>query len=131
VEYDPTQGNRNPIENSFTVFKSFEDFFQLHLLLIQNFPEEAGLKQNCPRTLPELPPQQMLVTYATAKSRVENLNDYLNVKISFLSFLFLFFFEFLKNISNLFFFFFFFLHYFSHYLNLAQKLVTPHTSFPF
>ena len=50
---------------------------QLHLLLIRSFPEEAGLKPDCARILPELPAQQMFVSFTMAKSRVEELDRYL------------------------------------------------------
>jgi len=50
---------------------------QLHLLLIRSFPEEAGLKPGCARILPELPAQQMFVSFTMAKSRVEELDRYL------------------------------------------------------
>lgn len=65
-----------------TIHKSFEDFLGLHLLLIRTFPEEAGLKSGCPRTLPELPAQQMFVSYTIAKSRIEELSRYLHELMS-------------------------------------------------
>ena len=61
-----------------TTHKSFEDFLALHLLLIRTFPEEAGLKPGCPRIIPELPAQQMFVSFTIAKSRTEELSRYLS-----------------------------------------------------
>jgi len=65
-----------------TTYKSFDDFVQLHIKLIRKFPEEAGLKQGFTRVLPELPPQQMFVSYSTAKARAEELDNYLQALMS-------------------------------------------------
>jgi len=66
-------------EITLTIFKTFEDFVQFHMQLILSFPEEAGRKSNSTRTLPELPVQQMLVTYTMALERVDELTSYLKV----------------------------------------------------
>ena len=68
------------------LWKSFNDFFELHLLLLGHFPEEAGIvsnyKEGAPspqRILPELPCQMMFVSEAVAEARLNQLQTYVDV----------------------------------------------------
>ena len=69
------------------LWKSFNDFFELHLLLLGHFPEEAGIvsnyKDGAPtpmRILPELPCQMMVVSEAVAEARLNQLQTYIDVE---------------------------------------------------
>ncbi|KAJ3194523.1 Myosin 10A, isoform D [Irineochytrium annulatum] len=62
---------------------TFEDFFDLHMQLLAHFPVEAGMpvqETNAPedsyRIIPELPGQMMFVSEAVAKSRMTQLQEY-------------------------------------------------------
>jgi hypothetical protein len=81
------QVDRGPTDISI-VHHTYDDFFDLHLQLIGNFPEEAGVsigffnKNNTNkvtrRIIPDLPAQMMFVSEAIAKSRVMGLQEYIN-----------------------------------------------------
>ena len=68
------------------LWKSFNDFFELHLLLLGHFPEEAGIVSNYKdgaatpqRILPELPCQMMFVSESVANARLQQLQTYIDV----------------------------------------------------
>ncbi|KAG4093594.1 hypothetical protein H8356DRAFT_999970 [Neocallimastix lanati (nom. inval.)] len=69
------------------IHHTYDDFFDLHLQLIGNFPEEAGVsigfnKNNngkiSRRIIPDLPAQMMFVSEAIARSRITRLQEYIN-----------------------------------------------------
>ncbi|ORX44302.1 hypothetical protein BCR36DRAFT_127473 [Piromyces finnis] len=70
-----------------TVHHTYDDFFDLHLQLIGNFPEEAGVSLGFSnknsnsvsrRIIPDLPAQMMFVSEATARNRISGLQEYIN-----------------------------------------------------
>jgi hypothetical protein len=71
------------------LWKSFEDFYELHLKLLGHFPEEAGIRTGTipiegqqnenTRILPELPCQMMFVSEAVAQTRLTQLQGYVDV----------------------------------------------------
>ncbi|KAJ3216189.1 Myosin 10A, isoform D [Dinochytrium kinnereticum] len=76
--------------NSAVIHHTFEDFFDFHLQLLGHFPEEAGLQirrfssegesespLSSNRIIPELPCQMMFVSEAVAKTRIGQLQEYI------------------------------------------------------
>ncbi|KAJ3211735.1 Myosin 10A, isoform D [Dinochytrium kinnereticum] len=74
---------------------TYEDFFDFHLQLIGHFPEEAGVSSGkkdvafkslpdneagSKRIIPELPGQMMVVSEAVAKTRIDMLQSYIQVR---------------------------------------------------
>ncbi|KAJ3025461.1 UNVERIFIED_CONTAM: Myosin 10A, isoform D [Siphonaria sp. JEL0065] len=59
---------------------TFEDFFDFHMSLVAQFPEDAGVQSpngSVPaRIIPEFPPQMMFVSEAVAKLRMSQLQSY-------------------------------------------------------
>jgi len=74
------------LSDIYNVRHTYDDFFDLHLQLIGNFPEEAGVsvgfnKNNgtvTRRIIPDLPAQMMFVSEAIARSRISRLQEYIN-----------------------------------------------------
>ncbi|ORY50338.1 Phox-like protein [Rhizoclosmatium globosum] len=63
------------------IHQTFDDFFDFHMSLIAQFPEDAGVQsaisgKQSVRIIPEFPPQMMFVSEAVAKLRMQQLQSY-------------------------------------------------------
>lgn len=89
-------GSSGDDSQQYTILKrTYDHFFDLHLQLVGHFPDAAGIttsvellhdsnstspgkKQD--RILPELPPQMMFVSEASARARIGQLQSYVDVR---------------------------------------------------
>jgi hypothetical protein len=65
-----------------TIERSYDDFFDMHLQIIGNFPLEAGVSicgEIQPRIIPDLPGQLMYVSGKAARERIPLLQEYIEV----------------------------------------------------
>ncbi len=77
------------LSDIYNIRHTYDDFFDLHLQLIGNFPEEAGVSVGFSRNsgsvtrriIPDLPAQMMFVSEAIARNRIPRLQEYINVNL--------------------------------------------------
>ncbi|KAJ3199483.1 Myosin 10A, isoform D [Entophlyctis luteolus] len=62
------------------VHHTFEDFFDLHVALIAEFPSDSGIGENSHRIIPHFPSQMMFVNSAVAMQRLGLLQSYGSVE---------------------------------------------------
>ncbi|KJE92083.1 hypothetical protein CAOG_03110 [Capsaspora owczarzaki ATCC 30864] len=59
-----------------TIKRTYADFYDLHVRMIQSFPDEAGSRAPYKRTLPDLPQQRVFVNESIAGIRQRELDTY-------------------------------------------------------
>lgn len=67
---------------SYDLLRSYKDFYGLQLVLKEQFPEEAGAVQGCPRTLPLMPGPVPWVSEHITSERRHHLDKYLKDLLS-------------------------------------------------